>query len=66
VSRDLKADLHDIDKAQQKSWWKRLIEGDAQAVAEHYGKLASNMNDFIVSVFFGFISRLSQPFVHSI
>jgi hypothetical protein len=49
VPRDLKADIHEIDKAQEESWWKRLIEGDAQAVAEHYGKLASYLNAFIVS-----------------
>jgi hypothetical protein len=48
VPRDLKADIHEIDEAQEESWWKRLIEGDAQALAEHYRKLASNMNAFIV------------------
>jgi hypothetical protein len=50
VPRDLNADILEIDKAQEESWWKRLVEGDAQAMAEHYRKLASSMNAFIVSV----------------
>jgi hypothetical protein len=50
VPRDLKADIHELDEAQEESWWKRLVEGDAQAVTEHYEKLGKHMNAFIVSV----------------
>jgi hypothetical protein len=38
-----------VDKAMDKSWWKKLVEGDANAMGEYYGKLSSMLDSFIVS-----------------
>jgi hypothetical protein len=38
-----------IDEAMDEKWWKKLVEGDANVMGEHYGKLSSMLNSFIVS-----------------
>ena len=34
----------------KESWWKRLVEGDAQEMIKCYTRLSSSLNLFIVSM----------------
>jgi hypothetical protein len=45
-----------------KSWWKKLIEGDANAMVKYYGKLASILDTFIVS----FMKYDAFSYLHSV
>ena len=47
---DLLTDIDSVDEAMKESWWKRLVEGDAQALNKHYAKLSSVLGTFIVSI----------------
>ncbi|PPR07493.1 hypothetical protein CVT26_013462, partial [Gymnopilus dilepis] len=47
LKSDLLTDFDSVDETMKESWWKRLVEGDAQALNKHYAKLSSVLGTFI-------------------
>jgi hypothetical protein len=47
--REFEKEVTEVGKAMHESWWKKLVEGDANAMGEYYGKLSSMLDSFIVS-----------------
>ena len=48
VSSALVAEIGEVANARKKNWWEALVEGDAKVLPDHYQKLPSLMNSFIV------------------
>jgi hypothetical protein len=51
IFREMEEDIGDINRAQDRNWWIKLVEGDAQVLVDHYRTLSYRMNSFVVSIF---------------
>ncbi|PPQ96533.1 hypothetical protein CVT26_006382, partial [Gymnopilus dilepis] len=47
LEHDIEENLGSIEDAMKESWWKKLVEGDAQEMIKCYTRLSSSLNLFI-------------------